>query len=139
MDPTMELLREMDSATETCFGLVVGLEKVLGNFDLAELAGTTVFGGVPVVERDLYWEPKTPGEIKNGSLENSPHGADTGRRETTTGKAGREVYSLDVVNIGDFLFGGVIRETADGADAEVAKDDADAETAAEPDANNAGE
>ena len=32
-----------------------------GYFDLTELAEATVFGGVPAVERDLYWEPKTIG------------------------------------------------------------------------------
>ena len=36
----------------------------LGYFDLTELAEVTVFGGVPAVERDLYWEPMTLGEIK---------------------------------------------------------------------------
>ena len=44
--------------------LVDGLEQEIGYFDLTELAETTVFGGVPAVERDLYWEPKTLGEIK---------------------------------------------------------------------------
>ena len=36
----------------------------LGYFDLTELSEVTVFGGVPAVERDLYWEPMTIGEIK---------------------------------------------------------------------------
>ena len=39
----------------------------LGYFDLTELAEVTVFGNVPAVERDLYWEPKTLGEIKRES------------------------------------------------------------------------
>ena len=43
-----------------------GLEKELGYFDLTELAEATVFGGVPAVERDLYWQPKTLGEIRRG-------------------------------------------------------------------------
>ena len=55
---------EWEAETGLCFGLVVGLEKELGYFDLTELAEATVFGGVPAVERDLYWEPKTLGEIR---------------------------------------------------------------------------
>ena len=55
---------EWDPETGTCFGLVDGLEKELGYFDLTELAEATVFGGVPAVERDLYWQPKTLGEIR---------------------------------------------------------------------------
>ncbi len=58
---------EWDPETGTCFGLVQGFEVELGYFDLTELAKATVFGGVPAVERDLYWEPKTLGEIRRGS------------------------------------------------------------------------
>ena len=48
-----------------CFGLVQGFETELGYFStLTELAEATVFGGVPAVERDLYWEPKALGEIR---------------------------------------------------------------------------
>ena len=36
-------------------------------FDLTELADATVFGGVPAVERDLYWQSKTIGEIRRVS------------------------------------------------------------------------
>ena len=43
-----------------------GSRRKLGYFDLTELAETTVFGQVPAVERDLYWEPKTLGQIKSG-------------------------------------------------------------------------
>ena len=57
-------ITEMDAETGQCFGLVEGFERELGYFDLTELAETTVFGGVPAVERDLYWEPKTIGEIR---------------------------------------------------------------------------
>ena len=53
--------------TGTCFGLVEGFEVELGYFDLAELAEATVLGGVPAVERDLYWEPQTLGEIRRQS------------------------------------------------------------------------
>ena len=55
---------EMDPETGTCFGLVQGFEEELGYFDLTELAEATVLGGVPAVERDLYWQPKTIGEIR---------------------------------------------------------------------------
>ncbi len=60
-------ITEMDRETGTCFGLVEGLETEIGYFDLTELAAATVFGGVPAVERDLYWQPKTIGEIRRGS------------------------------------------------------------------------
>ena len=57
-------ITEMDPATGTCFGLVEGFETELGYFDLTELSEVTVLGGVPAVERDLYWEPQTLGEIR---------------------------------------------------------------------------
>ena len=57
-------ITEWDAETGTCFGLVEGFEVELGYFSLDELAEATVFGGVPAVERDLYWQPKTIGEIK---------------------------------------------------------------------------
>ena len=66
---------EWDAETGLCFGLVEGFESELGYFDLTELAEATVFGGlsagqagVPAVERDLYWEPKTLGEIRGRSI-----------------------------------------------------------------------
>ena len=55
---------EWDAETGTCFGLVEGFETEIGYFSLDELADATVFGDVPAVERDLYWEPKTIGEIR---------------------------------------------------------------------------
>ena len=58
---------EWNAETGECFGLVDGFEKELGYFDLTEMAEATVFGGVPAVERDLYWEPKTLGEIKRAA------------------------------------------------------------------------
>ena len=58
---------EWDPATGTCFGLVEGFEVELGYFDLTELSEATVFGGVPAVERDLYWTPKTIGEVRRES------------------------------------------------------------------------
>ena len=56
-------IAEWDARTGRCFGLVQGFETELGSFDLTELAEATVLGGVPAVERDLYWNPKTLGEI----------------------------------------------------------------------------
>ena len=55
---------EWDAKTGLCFGLVEGFETEVGYFELTELAEVTVFGGVPAIERDLYWEPKTLGEIR---------------------------------------------------------------------------
>ena len=55
---------EWDAESGTCFGLVEGYEAELGYFDLTELAEATVFGKVPAIERDLYWEPKILGEIR---------------------------------------------------------------------------
>ena len=60
-------ITEWDAATGLCFGLVQGFETELGYFDLTELAEVTVFGGVPAVERDLYWQPQTLGEIRRQS------------------------------------------------------------------------
>ena len=61
-------ITEWDAETGLCFGLVEGFETELGYFELTELAETTVFGGVPAVERDLYWKPKTIGEIRGRLL-----------------------------------------------------------------------
>ncbi len=58
---------EWEAETGLCFGLVQGFEEELGYFDLTELAEAKVFGQVPAVERDLYWEPATLGEIKSRS------------------------------------------------------------------------
>ncbi|MDE2778173.1 MAG: DUF2958 domain-containing protein [Chloroflexota bacterium] len=126
-------ITEMDPATGTCFGLVEGLEREIGYFDLTELAETTVFGDVPAVERDLYWEPKTLGEIKDGSRGDMGQGEETGKGETMTDETGTDIHPSDVVNVEEFLFGGVTEETADNAPAEVggelpagdATDDAD--------------
>ena len=60
-------ITEWDPETGLCFGLVEGFETELGYFDLTELAEATVFGSVPAVERDLYWEPMTLGEIRRES------------------------------------------------------------------------
>ena len=60
-------ITEWDAETGTCFGLVEGFETEIGYFSLDELAEATVLGSVPAVERDLYWQPKTIGEIRTGS------------------------------------------------------------------------
>ena len=62
-------ITEWDTETGLCFGLVEGFESELGYFDLTELSEVTVFGGVPAVERDLYWEPQTLDEIRGQSRE----------------------------------------------------------------------
>ena len=139
-------ITEMDRETGQCFGLVEGLETELGYFDLTELAETTVLGGVPAVERDLYWQPMTLGEIKNGS-------GDGSRRIAETGETEGEITPADVVNVEEFLFGAVAADasadnnpdevdeeppardaTDDVEEPETAQEaDADADTAEEPD------
>ena len=57
-------ITEWEAETGLCFGLVDGFEMELGYFSLDELAEVTVFGSVPAVERDLYWQPTTLGEIR---------------------------------------------------------------------------
>ncbi len=131
-------ITELDRETGQCFGLVEGFERELGYFDLTELAETTVLGGVPAVERDLYWQPMTLGEIKRGSRNSSRRIEETDGGETMTDETGTETRSPDVVSAEEFLFG----TSADDAPAEVAHefpagdatDDAeDTETAGEPD------
>ena len=137
-------ITELDPATGTCFGLVDGLEQEIGYFDLSELAETTVFGGVPAVERDLYWEPRTIGEIKHGSQGDSLRSQETGQGDTMNHDNETENDASDVVNVEEFLFGGLTEETAGDAPADAdrefpaaeATDDAsDGETADEPDAS----
>ena len=133
---------EMDPATGTCFGLVEGLEKEMGYFDLTELAETTVFGEVPAVERDLYWEPKTLGEIKRESRDGSPHYAATGDGNGKTNETATDTHPPDVVSAEEFLFGAATEETTGDAPAAVADefptgdatdDVGDLETTGEPD------
>ena len=125
-------ITELDHATGTCFGLVEGLERELGYFDLTELAETTVFGDVPAVERDLYWKPRTLGEIKRGSQADPPHGEGTEKGDAMNGDTGTENQPSDVVNIEEFLFGGVTEETSGDAPADVIGEDADTDAAVEP-------
>ena len=145
-------ITEMDRETGQCFGLVEGLETELGYFDLTELAETTVLGGVPAVERDLYWQPMTLGEIKYAGRNDS-------RRIAETGETEGEITPADVVNVEEFLFGAApsdapVDENPGDVDEEPPSGDAtedaegiecfeepdastDAETAAEPDAADA--
>ena len=145
-------ITELDPETGQCFGLVEGFERELGYFDLSELAETTVFGGVPAVERDLYWEPKTLGEIKNGSHKDSPPNQETDIGETMTDESGMEIHPSDVVSAEEFLFGHATDDTpadvggelpagdaADDAPVDVDEEqDADGETAEEPDVADGG-
>ena len=113
-------ITEMDPETGQCFGLVDGLEREIGYFDLTELAETTVFGGVPAVERDLYWQPKTLGEIKRGSQGDSPQGEQERKEITMIDETGTEDQHADLVNVEEFLFGGATDETADDDPADAA-------------------
>ena len=129
---------EWDAETGQCFGLVEGLETELGYFDLTELAETTVYGGVPAVERDLYWEPRTLGEIKSGSRGDPPASEATDGGTTVTDETHREIRSSHVSSIGEFLFGNpAANPPSDAAEvfpAEDAADDSgDLETAGETD------
>ena len=45
------------------FGLVQGFEKEWGYFSLSELESVRGPGGVPAVERDLYFEPQRVSEL----------------------------------------------------------------------------
>ena len=59
---------ELDADTGYCYGWVDGDFPEFGYFHLEELAGTTVLGGVPSVERDKWWKPLTIGEIKGEKI-----------------------------------------------------------------------
>ena len=145
-------ITELDPETGQCFGLVEGFERELGYFDLSELAETTVFGGVPAVERDLHWKPKTLGEIKNGSHKDSPPNQETDIGEPMTDESGTEIHPSDVVSAEDFLFGHATDDTpadvggelpagdeVDDAPVDVDEErDADGETAEEPDVADGG-
>ena len=132
-------ITEMDPVTGQCFGLVEGFEKEIGYFDLTELAETTVFGGVPAVERDLYWQPMTLGEIKNGSRNDSRRIEETDGGETMTDETGTEIHTSDVVSAEESFFGTVSDDATDDVADELPAGDATddeggMETAEEPDA-----
>ena len=135
-------ITELDRETGQCFGLVEGFETELGYFDLTELAETTVLGGVPAVERDLYWQPMTLGEIKNGSRHDSRRIGETGKGETMNDETASESSPADVANVEEFLFGAAAGDapgddTAGDVAGELpaehtADDSGDPETASEP-------
>ena len=132
-------ITEMDPVAGQYFGLVNGFEQELGYFDLTELAETTVFGGVPAVERDLYWEPRTLGEIKNGSRRDSPDNQATDGADAMSDETGTETQPSDVLNVEEFLFGHATGDAAGDVGGEPPAGDAtdeagDTEAAAEPDA-----
>ena len=68
-------ITEWQAETGLCFGLVEGFESELGYFSLDELAEATVLGTIPAVERDLFWQPKTLGEIRRGLGGRQPRNA----------------------------------------------------------------
>jgi hypothetical protein len=49
-------LTEMDPATGQCFGLVIGLERELGYFNLNDLEATRGPAGLRI-ERDIHFDP----------------------------------------------------------------------------------
>ena len=49
---------EIDENDDICFGWVKGIFPELGYFSLKELS-MQIQRGVPMIERDLYWDPKT--------------------------------------------------------------------------------
>ena len=134
-------ITELDAETGQCFGLVEGFEKEIGYFDLTELAETTVLGGVPAVERDLYWLPRTLGEIKRGSNGGSQEHGIIREGDAMTDETGTETQPSNVVDVEEFLFGAAPDSASADADGEVpagdATDDAgDVETAGEPDGDS---
>jgi hypothetical protein len=55
---------EYDPDTQECFGLVRGFATELGYFSLYEFEELNKQRGFELVERDIYWSPKTIGEIR---------------------------------------------------------------------------
>ena len=112
----------------------------MGYFDLTELSEVTVFGGVPAVERDLYWEPRTIGEIKRGSQGDSLYSQETGKGDAMTGDNETEDHASEVVNVEEFLFGGVTDDNSSDIRSEVAcgepEDEEDDGTAEEDDTSD---
>ena len=132
-------IAEWNAETGQCFGLVEGFETELGYFDLTELAETTVSGDVPAVERDLYWQPMTLGEIKGESRGDLPRGDETVEVEAMTDETGTDISSSDVVNVEEFLFGQREDDGPDDASGERCVVDATEDAADDPDAGTAAE
>ena len=55
---------EYDPNDKLFFGYVCGLENEYGYFSIAEFEELNHNKIAPVVERDLYWEPKTLSEVR---------------------------------------------------------------------------
>ncbi len=56
---------ELNPDTGECFGLVdTANGHEYGYFELTELSELKFNGMIPMVERDLYWVPRTVGEIR---------------------------------------------------------------------------
>lgn len=64
---------EYDPESRTFFGLVDGFEQEFGYFSLDEMEGVEGPAGMPSIERDLYWEPKTFNEILSDAYDLRPH------------------------------------------------------------------
>lgn len=56
---------EYDESMGKCFGLVDGLDRELGYFDVPELESVRGPGGL-TIERDLHWIPKHLSEVMEG-------------------------------------------------------------------------
>lgn len=54
------------------FGLVDGFEAELGYFTLTELDSVDAFGGMPAVERDLYWSPRPLSQVRAAITSGQP-------------------------------------------------------------------
>ena len=132
-------IAEWDAATGQCFGLVEGLETELGYFNLTELAETTVSGDVPAVERDLYWQPMTLGEIKGGSRGDLPQGDETAGGRIVSDGTGRDASPVDVANVEEFLFGQREDGVPDDASGERSVVDVTEDAADDPAAGTAAE
>jgi hypothetical protein len=69
---------EYDPESRTFFGLVDGFEKEFGYFSLDELEGVEGPAGMPAVERDMGWGPKTFREILGETAGEAAIDPDTG-------------------------------------------------------------
>lgn len=56
-------LFELDQDNDLAYGLVFGFDDEWGNFRISELERITIGGGLPAVERDLFFRPLTIEEI----------------------------------------------------------------------------
>lgn len=56
-------LFELDQDNDLAYGLVFGYEDEWGRFNISKLEEITIGGGLPAVERDLFFRPLTVEEI----------------------------------------------------------------------------